>query len=97
MKILVSNWKLSELALMPCFSSKVLCCSENYNSECWKGDCVECMNGKNTLFPDNLDNVTNKEWSQNDHKHLALYTNECHVGGLKKKLLEGFNIYQKHV
>ena len=38
-----------------------------------------------------------KEWRQNNHKRLALYTKECQVSELKEKLLEGFNIYQKHV
>ena len=49
-------------------------------------------------FPDILDNedVTYKEWSQNDHKSLDLYTTECQGGKLKEKLLEGFNVYQKH-
>ena len=58
------------------FWSKVLCCSGNYSSKCWRGECDECINRKNIPFPDILDNkdVTYKEWSQNDHKHLALYT-----------------------
>ena len=80
------------------FWPKVLCCSENYNSECWRGECDECMNGKNISFPDILDNenLTYKEWGQNDHKHLSLYTKECQVNELKETLLEGFKIYQKH-
>ena len=45
------------------FWSKVLCRSENYNSECRKGECHECMNGKKILFQNILDNedMTNKE------------------------------------
>ena len=63
------------------------------------GECDERMNGKNIPFLDILDNedVSYKEWSQNDHKCLALNTKECQVDELKEKLLEGFNIYQKHV
>ena len=57
------------------------------------------MNEKNIPFPDVLDNedVTYIEWTQNDHKHPALYTKVCQVGELKEQLLEGFNTYQKHV
>ena len=45
------------------FWSKVLFCSENYNSECRKDECDEFTNRKNIQFPDTLDNenVTYKE------------------------------------
>ena len=38
-----------------------------------EGECDECMDGKNIPFPDILDNedVTYKEWRQNNHKCLA--------------------------
>ena len=87
------------ISLDATFWSKLLCCSKNYNSECQRGECDECMNGKYIPFPDILDNknVTCKAWSQNNHKYLALYTKECQVNELKEKLLKGFNTYQKHV
>ena len=46
------------------FLSKVLCCSETYNSQYWKGECDECTDGNIISFPDILDNedVTCKEW-----------------------------------
>ena len=61
------------------FWLKVLSHSENYNSQCRRGECDKCVNGKNIPFPDILDNehVIYKEWSQkNDHEHLTLYTKE---------------------
>ena len=81
------------------FWSKVFCCTENYNSECWKRECNEWTNGKKTPFPGTPDNqdVIYKGWRQNDHKRLALYTKEFQVGELKKNLLEGFNNFRKHV
>ena len=97
------NFLLKLEALRICFDatflSPALCCSDNYNFECWQEECDKCMNGKNIPFPDILDNedVTYKEQSQNDHKCLALDTKEFQVDGLKEKLLEGFNIYQSHV
>ena len=51
------------------------------------------------FIPDILDNevISYKEWSQNDHQHLSLYTKEYQVGELKEKWLKGFNIHQTHV
>ena len=89
------RWTLEALriGLDAIFWSKVLCSSENYNSECWKGECDECTNGKNIPFPGILSNedVTYKEWGQNNHNQLTLHTKEFQVGELKEKLPEGLN------
>ena len=112
-KIFLWNWKLSELALCHILVKSIVFW---WKLQFWllEGECDECTDGKNIPFPDILDNedVTYKEWRQNNHKRLAkelgaclwlfclhspLDIKECQVGELKEKLLEGFNNYQKHV
>ena len=81
------------------FWPAVLCNSADYNSDCWKGVCKQCCNGKAIPFPDEPEDkvVTYKEWGFNNQKRMVLNTYECAFGELKENFLDKFSVFQKHV
>ena len=93
--------KLSALGIIVnrTFWDNILCINEDYDSLCWKGECVRYCDAKLLEFPlqSNNNEVCYKKWTRGNDKRLVLSTLTETIGVLKETFLQKFSIYQTHI
>lgn len=80
------------------FWEKILCYPNDLHSDCWKGQCDNCSNGKKLTMPDDSDSTVSwLEWKKDSTERLTKMSESGLKSALYRLLLDDLPAFQEHV